>query len=129
MQWRSPFINLHEIVREQRAITGVDCADVALCLGEYFGMTPQFWMNLQADYELRPAATRAPQQDQTLRLYWPTFLHCDIIAKAIAESLIDETAFDDHSKNIFESHVELDLFTARKSRFEARQESLCMGQL
>lgn len=46
----------YEIVREQRAIS----ADVALRLGKYFGMTPQFWMNLQADYDLRLAAARAP---------------------------------------------------------------------
>ncbi len=47
---------IYEIVREQRAIS----ADVALRLGKYFGMTPQFWMNLQADYDLRRAAARAP---------------------------------------------------------------------
>jgi antitoxin HigA-1 len=46
---------IYEIVREQRAIS----ADVALRLGKYFGMTPQFWMNLQADYDLRLAAARA----------------------------------------------------------------------
>ncbi len=39
---------IYEIVREQRAIS----ADVALRLGEYFGMTPQFWMNLQTAYDL-----------------------------------------------------------------------------
>lgn len=47
---------IYEIVREERAIS----ADVALRLGKYFGMTPQFWMNLQADYDLRRAAKRAP---------------------------------------------------------------------
>ena len=47
---------IYEIVREQRAIS----ADVALRLGKYFGMTPQFWMNLQADYDLRRAAASAP---------------------------------------------------------------------
>ena len=41
---------------EQRAIS----ADAALRLGKYFGMTPQFWMNLQADYDLRVAAAHAP---------------------------------------------------------------------
>ena len=50
------FPGIYEIVREQRAIS----ADVALRLGKYFGMTPQFWMNLQADYDLRLAAARAP---------------------------------------------------------------------
>jgi antitoxin HigA-1 len=49
------FPGIYEVVREQRAIS----ADVALRLGKYFGMTPQFWMNLQADYDLRLAATRA----------------------------------------------------------------------
>ncbi len=47
---------IYEIVRGQRAIS----ADVALRLGKYFGMTPQFWMNLQTDYDLRIAATTAP---------------------------------------------------------------------
>jgi len=28
--------------------------------GKYFGMTPQFWMNLQTDYDLRRAAVTAP---------------------------------------------------------------------
>ena len=50
------FPGIYEIVREQRAIS----ADVALRLGKYFGMTPQFWMNLQTDYDLRRAAASAP---------------------------------------------------------------------
>lgn len=47
---------VYEIVRGKRSIS----ADVALRLGKYFGMTPQFWMNLQADYDLRLAAASAP---------------------------------------------------------------------
>jgi addiction module HigA family antidote len=50
------FPGIYEIVREQRSIS----ADVALRLGKYFGMTPQFWMNLQSDYDLRLAAASAP---------------------------------------------------------------------
>ncbi len=50
------FPGMYEVVREQRGIS----ADAALRLGKYFGITPQFWMNLQADYDLRVAATRAP---------------------------------------------------------------------
>ncbi len=50
------FPGVYEIVREQRAIS----ADVALRLGKYFGMTPQFWLNLQTDYDLRVAAASAP---------------------------------------------------------------------
>jgi addiction module HigA family antidote len=47
---------VYEIMRGQRAIS----ADIALRLGKYFGMSPQFWMNLQSDYDLRLAARRAP---------------------------------------------------------------------
>jgi len=50
------FPGIYEIVREERAIS----ADIALRLGKYFGMTPQFWMNLQTDYDLRRAAATAP---------------------------------------------------------------------
>ncbi|MBE0596078.1 MAG: HigA family addiction module antidote protein [Desulfuromonadales bacterium] len=37
------------ILNEQRAVT----ADTALRLARYFGTAPEFWMNLQAAYELR----------------------------------------------------------------------------
>ena len=47
---------IYEIVRGERAVS----ADIALRLGKYFGMTPQFWLNLQTDYDLRRAAARAP---------------------------------------------------------------------
>ncbi len=50
------FPGIYAIMREERAIS----ADVALRLGKYFGMTPQFWMNLQTDYDLRRAAATAP---------------------------------------------------------------------
>lgn len=45
------FPGMYEIIRGQRAIT----ADTALRLGKYFGLPAQFWMNLQADYDLRLA--------------------------------------------------------------------------
>lgn len=49
------FPGIYQIVRGQRSIS----ADVALRLGKYFDMTPQFWLNLQADYDLRIAAGTA----------------------------------------------------------------------
>ncbi len=58
------FPGIYEIVRERRSIS----ADVALRLARYFGMTPQFWMNLQADYDLRLAAVSAPLQKITPRV-------------------------------------------------------------
>lgn len=39
---------INEIVKGQRAIT----ADSALRLGRYFGMAPEFWLNLQSHYDL-----------------------------------------------------------------------------
>jgi addiction module HigA family antidote len=39
------------IVNGKRAIT----ADTAIRLGRYFGTSPDVWMGLQADYELRVA--------------------------------------------------------------------------
>lgn len=42
---------ISEIVNGHRPIT----ADTALRLGLYFGMDPRFWINLQAEYELRIA--------------------------------------------------------------------------
>jgi addiction module HigA family antidote len=39
---------INEIVHGTRAVT----ADTALRLGRFFGTTAQFWMNLQAGYDL-----------------------------------------------------------------------------
>jgi addiction module HigA family antidote len=39
------------IVNGKRAIT----ADTALRLGKYFGVSPELWVGLQADYDLRVA--------------------------------------------------------------------------
>lgn len=39
---------INEIVHGKRAVT----ADTALRLGLYFGMTPEFWLGLQSDYDL-----------------------------------------------------------------------------
>lgn len=42
---------INEIVHGKRSIT----ADTALRLSRYFGTTAEFWINLQAHYELRRA--------------------------------------------------------------------------
>lgn len=39
---------INEIVHGKRGIT----ADTALRLAKYFGMSPQFWLGLQAQYDL-----------------------------------------------------------------------------
>jgi len=45
---------VNEIVKEKRSVT----ADTALRLGQLFGTTPEFWMNLQVMYDLRLAANK-----------------------------------------------------------------------
>ena len=50
-QLRVPANRISQIVAGKRAITG----DTALRLGHWFGNSPQFWLNLQALYELRMA--------------------------------------------------------------------------
>ena len=39
---------LYQLIDGKRSMT----ADTALRLGQYFGMSPNFWMNLQTAYEL-----------------------------------------------------------------------------
>ncbi len=50
-QLRVPVPRINDIVLEKRGIT----ADTAVRLAKYFGTTEQFWMNLQASYEVRRA--------------------------------------------------------------------------
>ena len=49
---------INEIVHGKRAIT----ADTALRLGKYFGIDPQFWLNLQSRYEIELAHDRAAHE-------------------------------------------------------------------
>ena len=49
-----PARRINEIVLGKRSLT----ADTALRLGRFFGMSPQFWINLQSYYDLEVAADR-----------------------------------------------------------------------
>ncbi|KVU86101.1 hypothetical protein WK75_26650 [Burkholderia ubonensis] len=49
-----PATRLHEIVKERRGVT----ADTAYRLARYFGTSPEFWLNLQATYDLKTLPTR-----------------------------------------------------------------------
>lgn len=42
---------ISEIINGKRSIT----ADTALRLGKYFGVSPEIWLNLQVDYDMRVA--------------------------------------------------------------------------
>jgi addiction module HigA family antidote len=53
---------INDVIRGKRAIS----ADTAIRLGTYFSLPPQFWLNLQNDYDLRIAA-----QDKALKTVKP----------------------------------------------------------
>jgi addiction module HigA family antidote len=56
---------VNDIVHGRSAIT----AAIALRLAKYFGTTPELWMNLQADYDLRRArATDWPKVERRVRV-------------------------------------------------------------
>lgn len=53
---------INEIVHGKRAIT----ADTALRLAKYFGNSAQFWLNLQAHYDIDRAEDRASEQIEAI---------------------------------------------------------------
>jgi antitoxin HigA-1 len=50
-----PANRVSQIVAGKRAVTG----DTALRFGRWFGVEPEFWMTLQAAYDLRIAAEQS----------------------------------------------------------------------
>ena len=59
-QIRVPANRISQIINGKRAITG----DTALRLAHWFGTSPQFWMNLQALYDVRVAEQDGGNGDQ-----------------------------------------------------------------
>lgn len=59
-----PVARINDIVHGRRAIT----ADTALRLGKYFGTSPELWLGLQMDYEMRRAKRKVgPEIEKTVR--------------------------------------------------------------
>ncbi|MCU0974660.1 MAG: HigA family addiction module antitoxin [Burkholderiales bacterium] len=61
-QIRVPANRISQIINGKRAITG----DTALRLAHWFGSSPQFWMNLQALYDVRVAEQQAGTEIRSL---------------------------------------------------------------
>ena len=58
-------MRISHLVREERPVT----AELALRLGQAFGQSPQYWLNLQAGYDLKMArATMADELANISRL-------------------------------------------------------------
>lgn len=49
---------INDVVRERRGIT----ADTAMRLARYFDSTPEFWLNLQLEYDLKTAELKSAEQ-------------------------------------------------------------------
>ena len=56
---------VNEIVQAKRRIT----ADTALRLARYFGMSPQFWLGLQMDYDLDVEEDRLSARLEEVKAY------------------------------------------------------------
>jgi len=61
-QLKVPTNRITEILNGRRAITG----DTALRLAHFFGMTAEFWLNLQSLYEIRLAQQKAGKSIKSL---------------------------------------------------------------
>ena len=57
-----PAPRINAIARGARAIT----ADTALRLGKYFGTGPEFWLNLQSNYDLCVAAAEKQKEIEAI---------------------------------------------------------------
>ena len=65
---RVPARRITEIVQGKRRIT----ADTALRLAKYFGMSPQFWLGLQMDYDLDVAEDQLGERlDHKIQTHQP----------------------------------------------------------
>ena len=62
MALHGPAPRINDVVRERRAVT----ADTALRLAKYFGTSAEFWMGLQADFDM--ATARATMTDVLSRI-------------------------------------------------------------
>jgi hypothetical protein len=55
-----PANHITQIINSQQPIT----ADIALRLSQWFGTSPEFWLNLQKNYELRLAQQQIGEEIQ-----------------------------------------------------------------
>ena len=63
-----PPTRINDIVHDKRGIT----ADTALRFSKYFGTTPEFWLTLQLDYDLRCSKLNSwPNIEPRIRSYLP----------------------------------------------------------
>ena len=57
---RVPAPRINDIVRERHSVT----ADTALRLARYFGTSAEFWLGLQADFDIKMAEAQAGERNE-----------------------------------------------------------------
>jgi len=62
-----PRTRIERLAREETPVT----ADTALRLGKFFGTTPAFWMNIQAQFDLEMAEDNIASQIKKIEKYAP----------------------------------------------------------
>ena len=76
-----PRTRIERLVSEQTPVT----ADTALRLAKFFGSTPQFWLNMQASYDIAMLETQiAPLLDEIDELKVEDRAHLDRTPRKIA---------------------------------------------
>jgi len=58
MLLKIPFVRINEICNHKRSIS----PDTAIRLGAFFGQSPQYWMNLQTQYDLEVAERKMGEE-------------------------------------------------------------------
>ena len=65
IELRIPVTRIGDIVNERRSIT----ADTAVRLGVFFGTGPEFWTNLQSNYDLGMILRKNKDEYSAIRTY------------------------------------------------------------
>jgi len=60
-------MRVSHIIKHTRPVT----AELALLFGRALGQSPQYWLNLQAEYDLKTAETTIGEQLRTIRALVP----------------------------------------------------------
>ncbi len=65
IELRIPVTRVADIIKERRSIS----ADTAVRLGIFFGTGPEFWTNLQSNYDLGMALKKNKEEFSTIRAF------------------------------------------------------------
>ena len=70
-------MRIAQLVRGERPVT----AEMALRLGRAFGQSPQYWLNLQADYDIKATQPRPFTPEELARMTPSARKLCELVGK------------------------------------------------